>query len=195
MKIGFKQMLAEFKTFAFKGSLIDLAVAVVIGAAFGGVIKALVDDIIMPSVSYVVTAASAATEVATKAAKEAGSAVGVTSKPSTTQPGEAVAPAIVKAEESKPAPPAPAAEKPSDKAVNFEWMIGRIKIGHFIGELINFVIIALAVFLIVVKLLGSVMKKVGGTPAASEVTTKECPKCLSVIPIKASKCAHCTADL
>lgn len=193
MKISFKQMLAEFKTFAFKGSLIDLAVAVVIGAAFGGVIKALVDDIIMPSVSYVVTAASAATEVATKAAKEAGSAVGVTSKPSTTQAGETVA----KIDEPKAAPPAPApaAEKPSDKAVNFEWMIGRIKIGHFIGELINFVIIALAVFLIVVKLLGSVMKKVGGTPAASEVTTKECPKCLSLIPIKASKCAHCTADI
>jgi len=40
-----------------------------------------------------------------------------------------------------------------------------------------------------------VMKKVGGEPAPSEPTTKECPKCLSLIPIKATKCAHCTADL
>ena len=136
---------------------------------------------------------------AAEAAKEAGAIVGVTRKPSATQPAGTTQPAVVKAEESKPAPPppapAPAAEKSPEKAVNLEWKIGRIKIGHFIGELINFVIIAFAVFIIVVKLLGSVMKKVGGTPAASEPTTKECPKCLSVIPIKATKCSHCTADL
>ena len=46
-----------------------------------------------------------------------------------------------------------------------------------------------------VKLLGAVMKKAGGTPAPSEPTTRECPLCLSVIPIKAKRCSHCTADL
>jgi large conductance mechanosensitive channel len=74
-------------------------------------------------------------------------------------------------------------------------MIGRFKIGDFIGQVINFVLIALAVFLVIVKLLGSVMKRAGGTPAPTEPTTKECPLCLSVIPIKARRCAHCTADL
>ena len=70
-----------------------------------------------------------------------------------------------------------------------------MKIGNFIGELINFVLIALAVFLVIVKLLGSVMKRVGGTAAPSEPTTKECPYCLSLIPSKARKCSQCTADL
>jgi large conductance mechanosensitive channel len=203
MRLRFKQMIAEFKAFAFKGSMIDLAVAVVIGTAFGLVIKALVDDIIMPTVSYFVTAASTAADAANKAAHEAGHAVGLTSQPATTQAttqASATQPAATQlVAEAKPEPPppapAPTTEKPPEKAVNFEWKIGRIKIGHFIGELINFVIIAFAVFLIVVKLLGSVMKKVGGTPAPEEPTTKECPKCLSIIPIKATKCAHCTADL
>lgn len=190
MKLGFKQMLSEFKAFAFKGNMIDLAIAVVIGGAFSGVIKSIVDDIIMPSVSYVTTAASAATDAATKAAKDAGSAVGVTTKPAT-EPTKT-------AEEAQPAPPAPAPAAPPaepKKPVDFTWTVGRLKMGHFIGELINFMIVAFAVFLIMVKLLGSVMKKVGGTPDASEPTTKECPRCLSLIPIKASKCAHCTADL
>jgi hypothetical protein len=90
-----------------------------------------------------------------------------------------------------PAGPGPADEKP----VDLSWTIGRVRIGNFIAELINFLLVAFAVFLIIVKLLGSVVKRVGGTPAPSEPTTKECPFCLSVIPIKARKCAHCTADL
>ena len=207
MKLSLKQMLSEFKAFAFKGNLIDLAVAVVIGAAFSGVIKALVDDIIMPTVSYAVTAASSAAEAGKKAAADVGAAVGVTTKPSTTQSTtepstQPTTQAAATQPATQPAPPPPVivklepADKPPEKAVNFEWMLGRLKIGHFIGELINFIIIAFAVFIIVVKMLGSVMKKVGGAPPPpSEPTTKECPRCLSLIPIKATKCAHCTADI
>jgi large conductance mechanosensitive channel len=55
--------------------------------------------------------------------------------------------------------------------------------------------VALAVFVTIVKILGAIVKRVGSTPAPSEPTTKECPFCLSVIPIKARKCAHCTTDL
>jgi large conductance mechanosensitive channel len=126
----------EFKAFAFKGNMIDLAVAVVIGAAFGSVIKSIVDNIIMPLVAY------------------------VTPKMSYT-----------------------------------EWHLGRVMIGKFLADLLNFVIVAFAVFVTIVKLLGAVMKRVGSTPAPSEPATKECPFCLSVIPVKARKCAHCTADL
>jgi large conductance mechanosensitive channel len=179
----------EFKAFAFKGNMIDLAVAVVIGAAFSGVINALVKDIIMPSISYVTTAASTAAKAATEVAHEAGSKAGLTTKPTdATQP--ATEPAAT------PAPPPPAAAPPADqRAVDISWTIGRIKIGDFIGELINFILVAFAVFVTIVKLLGSVVKRVGGTPAPSGPTTKECAYCLSVIPIKARKCAFCTADL
>jgi large conductance mechanosensitive channel len=126
----------EFKSFAFKGNMIDLAVAVVIGTAFGAVIKSIVDNIIMPIVGYV-----------------------------------------------------------TPKMTYTEWHLGKIMIGKFLGDLLNFVIIAFAVFITIVKLLGVVMKRVGSEPKPSEPTTKECPFCLSVIPIKARKCAHCTADL
>ena len=202
MKIPLKSLWSEFKGFAFKGNMIDLAVAVVIGGAFGTVIKALVDDVIMPSVSYVVTAASTAAKTATDVAQEAGSKVGLakgpSSQPATTQASDtqpAPAPPAAVPAASAPPPPAPPAEKPPEKAVDFTWLIGRIKIGDFIGSLVNFVIIAFAVFIVIVKLLGSVMKKVGGTPKPSEPTTKECPECLSLIPLKAKRCAYCTAIL
>ena len=141
-------------------------------------------------------AATAAHKAAT-VAQDTASHIGVTSRPSETQPAE-----TQPAEAAVPPPPPPlAAATPTppaaadQKTVDIPWTIGRIKIGNFIAELINFLLVAFAVFLVIVKLLGSVMKRVGGTPAPSEPTTKECPFCLSVIPIKARKCAHCTADL
>lgn len=185
----------EFKAFAFKGNMIDLAVAVVIGAAFSGVINSLVKDIIMPSISYVTTAASTASSAAKQAAEKAAEKVGATTKPAESQPGAATEPATAPPEAPAAAAPPAAAPPADDKPVNIDWKIGRINIGNFIGQLINFVLIAFAVFLVIVKLLGNVMKRVGGTPKPSEPTTKECPFCLSVIPIKAVKCANCTADL
>jgi large conductance mechanosensitive channel len=78
--------------------------------------------------------------------------------------------------------------------VNITWTIGRIRIGNFLGQLLNFLIVSFAVFITIIKLIGGVVKKVShATPAAP--TMKECPFCLSTIPIKAKKCAHCTADL
>jgi large conductance mechanosensitive channel len=131
----------EFKSFAFKGNMLDLAVAVVIGAAFGKIISSLVADVIMPMISYIM---------------------------------------------------------PAKMAYN-EWYFGsedkKIFIGKFLGEVVNFLIVALAVFIVIVKIVGSLMKKASAPPAPSEPVTKECPLCLSVIPIKAKKCGHCTADL
>lgn len=130
----------EFREFAFKGSMIDLAVAVIIGAAFGQVINSLANDVLMRAVSYAF---------------------------------------------------------PSNLAYT-EWTIGSkdkgVLIGKFLGALVNFLIVALVVFVAVVKLMGAVMKRTS-PPKPSEPVQKECPFCLSNIPVKARKCAHCTADL
>ncbi len=127
----------DFKSFAMKGNMLDLAVAVVIGAAFGKIITSLVQDIIMPLVSYVLPQGMKYTE----------------------------------------------------------WSLGKLMVGKFISALIDFLIISLSVFIVLVKVVGGVMKSVEKEPAPSEPTTKECPFCLSVIPLKAVKCSHCTADL
>ncbi len=180
----------EFKAFAFKGNMIDLAIAVVIGAAFSGVINSLVQDIIMPSITYVTSTAQEAVATAKTVAEKTAADVGVTTQPASTQPG------AVAAAPATPPPPAPAAAPAApNQPVEISWTIGRIKIGNFIAQLINFMLVAFAVFITMVKLLGSVMKQVGGTPEPSQPTTKECPFCLSLIPIKAKKCSQCTADL
>ncbi|HEX2972919.1 MAG TPA: large conductance mechanosensitive channel protein MscL [Tepidisphaeraceae bacterium] len=131
-----RSLWQEFKGFAFKGNMIDLAVAVIIGAAFGGVVNSLVKDLFMPILSYIA-------------------------------PG---------------------------KGGYEAWTIGRVRIGAFLAEVINFLIIAAAVFLLVVKVLGTLMK-MRKAEIQAEPTTKECPLCLSTIPIKARRCAHCAADL
>ena len=126
----------EFKTFAFKGNMIDLAVGVVIGAAFATVIKSVVENLITPIIGYVT-------------------------------PGLRFA----------------------------DWHLGRIMVGRLLNDLLTFVLTAFAVFIVIVKLMGALMRKAVPAPAASEPVTKECPYCLSTIPLKASKCGHCTADL
>ena len=126
----------EFKTFAFKGNMIDLAIGVVIGAAFTAVINSVVKNVIMPIISYVT-------------------------------PG-----------------------------MGFnDWHLGRIQVGPLLNDLLTFFLTALAVFIVIVKVMGALMRKAAPAPAPSEPVTKECPFCLSAIPLKARKCGHCTADL
>ncbi|MDR3637017.1 MAG: large conductance mechanosensitive channel protein MscL [Isosphaeraceae bacterium] len=134
MKVA--QLLQEFKKFALKGNVVDLALAVIIGGAFGKVITSLVDNVLMPVISYV-------------------------------------------------------SPKPEGY---LSWHIGRIKIGAFLGDSVNFLIIAGAMFFLLVKLVGAIEKAVPW-PKPDEPATKECPLCLSTIPYRATKCAHCTADL
>ena len=137
-KLSVREMLKEFRAFAFKGNMIDLAVGVVIGAAFGTVIKSIVDNVVMPIVSYV----------------------------------------------------------PGLRSGYEHWHIGRVMIGRVLADLLNFTVVAFAVFLVIVKLLGAVMKATHRQPTSpEEPATKECPFCLSTIPFKATRCAHCTADM
>lgn len=131
-----RQIWQEFKGFAFKGNVIDLAVAVVIGTAFNSVVNALVKNVAMPLISYV----------------------------------------------------GPVTESYRG------WKIGRIEVGVFIGEVINFLLISAAVFFVIVKLIKSLLHRTT-PPAPGQPTTKECPFCLSAIHVDARKCPMCTADL
>jgi large conductance mechanosensitive channel len=177
-------MLAEFKAFAFKGNMIDLAIAVVIGAAFSNVIHAVVTDIINPAISYAVTGVKEAGNTASSVTHSVESKIGVTTQPVAQGGGVG----------GGGGSGGPAAGEPAN-AINFDWKIGRFLVGDFLGAIINFIIQAFAVFILIVKLSGTVVKKVSRPSAPGEPTTKECPFCLSVIPIKATKCAHCTAEL
>ena len=137
-----RNLWAEFKTFAFKGNMIDLAVGIIIGAAFGTVVKSMVDHLIMPLIAAVIP-----------------NSKGV-------------------------------------ESIGFTVNGSRVPVGMFLGAVINFLIVALAVFLLIVKIVGSVVKKTSGPPPApGEPTVKECPLCLSEIPIKARRCKYCAADL
>jgi large conductance mechanosensitive channel len=73
------------------------------------------------------------------------------------------------------------------------WHIGQIEIGPFLAELFHFLIVSLAMFLIVVKLFGTMQRLL--SHHSDSPTNKDCPYCLSTIPLAAVKCAHCTADL
>lgn len=72
------------------------------------------------------------------------------------------------------------------------WQIGKIEIGAFLGEVVNFLIIALVLFIVIVKIVGSIRKHNAPPP---EPTTKECPLCCSTIPARAVKCPQCTGDI
>ena len=116
--------------------MIDLAVAVVIGGAFGAVVNSMVKNLLMPLLSYVT-------------------------------PG---------------------------KGGYLGWKLGRVEVGAFLGDLVNFLILAVAMFVLIVKVLGGIQKAARLT-MPDESVIKECPYCLSTIPAKAVKCAHCTSDL
>ncbi|HXC16245.1 MAG TPA: large conductance mechanosensitive channel protein MscL [Holophagaceae bacterium] len=125
-------MKDEFKAFIMKGNVIDLAIAVVIGAAFGKIVSAFVSGIIMPLVSYVM----------------------------------------------------PGGDWQS-------WALGKFQIGSVLGAAVDFLIIAATVFVVLVKVVGSMTKK----DAPADPTTKECPACLEQVAIKATRCKHCTSQL
>jgi large conductance mechanosensitive channel len=129
-------LLKEFKEFAVKGNAIDMAVGIVIGAAFGKIVTSLVSDIIMPPLGMLLGKmdfSSLAIQLNEKTA---------------------------------------------------------IKYGVFINNVIDFVIVAFAIFLVIKQI--NRLKK---APPPADPTTKDCPKCYSTISVKASRCPHCTSEL
>ena len=141
-------MLKEFKEFAMKGNVVDLAVAVIIGAAFGRIVTSLVEDIIMPVIGKL-TGGLDFSNLYLPLSDKVSAGLGL-------------------------------ADARKLGAV-LAW-------GNFVTIVINFLIIAFCIFL-VVKALNSMKKP------ASDATTKDCPACTMTIPIKATRCPHCTTQL
>ena len=147
------KMLKEFKEFAVKGNAVDLAVGVIIGAAFGSIINSLVKDVIMPPISLLTGGLDFSNKfVILRAAKDGSTAFNT---------------------------PADAA-----KAGAITW-----NYGNFVTLLINFLIVAGAVFLLV-RAINHLRR-----PAEEEPDTKDCPACAMKIPVKATRCPHCTSEL
>lgn len=143
-------MINEFKAFAMRGNVLDMAVGIIVGAAFGQIINSFVQDILMPPIgrllghvdfSNLFVSLSGAHFDTLAAAKAAGAAT--------------------------------------------------LNYGLFLNTVINFLIIAFAVFLLVRQ-----VNRMAPKPApAAAPATRECPYCLSTVPLKATRCAHCTSEL
>jgi large conductance mechanosensitive channel len=137
-----KANLNEFKEFAFKGNLIQLAIGVVLGGAFGGLITSFVNNLFMPVINFV-----------TGGGNRAGGYLG--------------------------------------------WQWKGIMFGKFIGDLISFLMVAAAIFILMVKVVGLIARLSARQQAEQpvEATTKTCPYCINTVPVKATRCGFCTSDL
>jgi large conductance mechanosensitive channel len=145
-------MFKEFKEFAMKGNVLDMAVGIIIGAAFGKIVTSFVSDVLMPPLglllgkmdfSSMFVDLSGQHIQTLKAAKEAGAAT--------------------------------------------------LNYGIFINTIIDFLLVAFAVFMLV-KQINRAKRQPAAAPAAAP-TTKDCPFCVTAIPIQALRCPHCTSQL
>jgi large conductance mechanosensitive channel len=140
-------MLKEFREFAMKGNVLDMAIGVIIGGAFGKIVTSLVSDVLMPPLGLVL--------------------------------GKVDFSSLFLNLSGTPQPSLAAAKAAGAPTVNY---------GVFLQTVLDFIIIAFVIFMLVKQV--NRLK----TPAAPGApTTKDCPLCLSTIPIKATKCAHCTS--
>ena len=145
-------MLKEFRDFAMRGNVIDMAVGIIIGAAFGTIIGTLVSDVLMPPIGLLLGNVDFSNLfVVLKDGKIAG-------------------------------PYATVAAAKGAGAVTLNY-------GLFLNTVVNFLIVAFAIFFLI-RGMNALKKK-----EAAQPTTKECPHCLSTIPIKATRCGHCTSEL
>ncbi|HEU0273272.1 MAG TPA: large conductance mechanosensitive channel protein MscL [Candidatus Udaeobacter sp.] len=146
-------MWKEFKEFAVKGNAVDLAIGVIIGAAFGGIVNSLVKDILMPPIGLITGGLDFSNKFVVLKAASGGGAFHT---------------------------PADAA-----KAGAVTW-----NYGNFITLVINFIIVAFCIFLVV-----KAMNKLKKPSPPTEPVSKECPACAMTIPVKATRCPHCTSEL
>ncbi len=144
-------MLKEFKDFAMRGNVMDMAVGIILGAAFGKIVSSFVNDVLMPPIGLLLGNTNFANFFVSLTGKHY--------------------------------PTLAAAKEAGAATLNY---------GLFINAVLDFLIVAFAIFLVVRQMNRLTRKKEAPAPAP---TTKDCPHCLSAIPLKATKCAHCTADL
>jgi large conductance mechanosensitive channel len=133
-------MLSGFKQFILRGNVVDMAVGVVIGAAFGAVVTALTKDLLTPLVAAVV-------------------------------------------------------HKPDFSAISFTLNGTVFPLGDLLNVTVSFLLVATAIYFFVVVPVNALISRMRTAPAPADPTTKKCPECLSEIPIKATRCAHCTQPI
>jgi len=148
-------MFKECKEFAMRGNVMDMAVGIIIGAAFGAIIGSLVKDVIMPPIGLLLGHVDFANLF------------------------------VVLKSGATPGPYASVAQAQAAGAVSINY-------GVFLNTIINFIIVAFAIFM-VIRSLNRMKRQEAPAPAAP--TTKECPFCFSMVPIKANRCPFCTSDL
>ncbi|WP_454063353.1 large-conductance mechanosensitive channel protein MscL [Candidatus Nitrospira salsa] len=148
-------MLQEFKEFAMRGNVVDMAVGIVIGGAFGKIISSLVSDVIMPPIGLLM------------------GGVDFTDLFVTLKDGATAGPYASLA----------AANEAGAVTMN---------LGVFVNTVISFIIVALAIFM-VIRGMNKLKREEEAPPA--EPTTKDCPQCQMTIPIKATRCGHCTSEV
>lgn len=144
-------MLKEFKEFAMKGNVLDMAIGIIIGAAFGKIISSLVGDVIMPPIGLLLGKIDFSTLFINLSGQ-------------------------------------PYASLAQAKAAG----AATINYGTFINTVIDFIIVAFVIFLLI-RQVNKLKRQPEPVPAIP--TTKECPYCLSAVPIKAIRCPHCTSEL
>ena len=149
-----KKFFKEFKEFAMKGNIVDLAIAVIIGGAFGKIVTSLVNDIFMPVIGLITGGKNVSGMFAILGKVPEG--VEITSVEAAAEAG-----------------------------------VATLNYGLFIQTIIDFILVALCLFL-VIKAINKTKKK---EEAPAEPTTKTCPFCQSEIDIKATRCPHCTSEI
>ena len=142
-------MLKEFKDFAMKGNVLDMAIGVIIGGAFGKIVSSLVSDVLMPPIGLLM--------------------------------GKVDFSSLFINLSGTPQPSITAAKAAGAPTINY---------GVFLQATFDFIIIAFVIFILVKQV--NRLKKPAPTAAPM---TKDCPQCLSTIPLKATKCAHCTSNV
>jgi len=146
-------MFKEFKEFALRGNVVDMAVGIIIGAAFGAIISSLVADVLMPPLGWVMGGVDFSNFFA------------------------------VLKDGATPGPYASLAEAQKAGAVSINY-------GVFINTLINFAIVALAMFLLI-----RAMNRLRTPEPVAAPENKQCPYCLSSVPLAATRCPHCTSPI
>lgn len=144
-------MFKEFKEFAMRGNVLDLAVGIIVGAAFGRIVTSFVNDILMPPIGIILGKVDFADLF-----------INLSGQPYSTL-----------------------AEAKAAGAATLNY-------GMFLNTVIDFVIVAFAIFMLV-RAVNQQRRQPEAAPAAP--TTKECRYCFSSIPIKATRCPHCTSEL
>lgn len=147
-----KNTANQFKTFIMRGNVMDMAVGVIIGAAFGKIVNSLVSDILMPPIGKLTGGVDFSSLFINLSSVNYDSLA--------------------------------EAQKAGAATINY---------GMFLNSVINFLIISAAIFFLITWI--NKLKTTFNSEETPQITTKTCPYCLSEIPLKAVKCAHCTSEL